>query len=312
MITSLGGGVGAGKFLKGLALAADGEKPSVIVNTADDIRLWGLNISPDIDTVIYWLCGLVDKKKGWGIRGDSFNFIGSLRALGEEAWFNIGDGDLAVHILRTRMLAEGKTLSGATREISRRLGADSKAAVFPMTDARVETWIDTGGGEMHFQEYYIRRRMKPRPLGVRFRGIETAAPAPGVAEAIRDAEKIIICPSNPVISVGPVLGVPGVREAVRKSRAPVAAISPIVGGRALKGPADRLMRAQGHEVSPLGVARMYADFLSLMVIDRTDASYAPLIENEGIAALVADTVISDARAAEALARRTLEKLDSLR
>lgn len=312
MITSLGGGVGAGKFLKGLALAAGGTRPSVIVNTADDIRLWGLNISPDIDTVIYWLCGLVDKKKGWGVRSDSFNFIESLRALGEEPWFNIGDADLAVHILRTRMLAEGKTLSEATREISRRLGADSKAAVFPMTDARVETWIDTRGGEMHFQEYYIRRRMRPRPLGVRFRGIEAAAPAPGVAEAIRDAEKIIICPSNPVISVGPVLGVPGVREAVREARAPVAAISPIVGGRALKGPADRLMRAQGHEVSPLGVARMYADFLSLMVIDRADASYVPLIESEGIAALATDTVISDVRTAETLARRTLEKLDSLR
>lgn len=311
MITSLGGGVGAGKFLKGLALAA-GARVSAVVNTADDIRLWGLNISPDIDTVIYWLCGLVDKKKGWGVRGDSFNFAESLRALGEDIWFNIGDRDLAVHIMRTQLLAEGKTLSEATAHISRQLGADEKAAVFPMTDDRVETWIDTDEGEMHFQEYYIRRRMKPHAKGVRFRGIETAAPAPGVIEAVRDAEKIIICPSNPVISVGPILGVPGVREAVRESPATVAAVSPIVGGRALKGPADRLMRAMGHEVSPLGVARMYKDFLNLMVIDEADAAYAPAIEGLGIAALVTGTVISDARTAEALARRTLEKMEHLR
>lgn len=301
--------MGAGKFLSGLIEAAS--KPSVIVNTADDIRLYGLNISPDIDTIIYWLTGRVDRAKGWGVNGDTFNFMDSLRALGEDAWFNIGDKDLAVHIARTRMMDGGTPLSEVTAEISKRLGADEKARVLPMTDERVETWIDTAGGGMHFQEYYVRGKMEPEVRGVEFRGMADAKPAPGVTEAIERAETIIICPSNPVISVGPILEVPGVRDAVRRSGAPVAAISPIIGGRALKGPADRLMRARGAEVSPTGVARMYEDIADLMVLDAADAGCAPEIERMGMATLVTNTVISDANPASGLARRTLEKTDSL-
>ncbi len=316
MTTCLGGGVGAGKFLKGLSSEIQkrrpGEKISVIVNTADDIKLFGLRISPDIDTIIYWLSGVVDKKKGWGIEGDSFNFINAVSALGEENWFNIGDRDLATHIARTGMMERGMTLSEITRELSRRLGAAKKADIMPMTDSDVETWIRTESGEMHFQEYYVRRRMEPAVTGVSFRGMESAAPAPAVIEAIESAETVVLCPSNPVISIGPILELPGVRDALRRSKALKAAVSPLIGGKPLKGPADRLMRALGLEVSSSQIAKMYSDFLDLMVIDRGDAREAEKISSLGIETLVTDTVISSAEKAGELARAMLEKTDILR
>lgn len=317
MITSLGGGVGAGKFLKGLSSAVSRranppEKLSVIVNSADDIRLFGLRISPDIDTIIYWLSGMVDKRKGWGIEGDSFNFIKSAGVLGKENWFNIGDRDLATHIVRTEMMEGGMPLSGATREIARLLGADENADIMPMTDERVETWLKTDEGEMHFQEYYIRRKMEPRVEEITFRGMETAQPAPGVIEAIRAADTVVFCPSNPVISTGPILEVPGVRDELSRSRAVRAAVSPLVGGRALKGPADCLMKHKGIEASSLGVAEMYSDFIDLMVIDHADAALEGKIAALGMETLVTDTVMSSAEKSDSLARAVLEKADSLR
>ncbi|WP_462136946.1 2-phospho-L-lactate transferase [Candidatus Mycalebacterium sp.] len=315
MITSLGGGVGAGKFLKGLSLEAEGadsERLSVIVNSADDINLSGLHISPDIDTITYWLSGIVDKKKGWGIDGDTFNFIDAAGALGNENWFRIGDRDLATHITRTEMIKSGLTLSDATREIARRLGAADRADIIPMTDCEVRTWVRTDLGEMHFQEYYVRRKMEPQVSGVSFRGIEAATPAPGVLEAINGADKIVLCPSNPVISIGPILEVAGVRNALRESKAVIAAVSPLVGGRPLKGPADRLMKSLGLEVSSFQIARMYSDFLNLMVIDNSDSHEAEKIKSAGLETLVTDTVISNTQTARALARAVLEKMDSLR
>ncbi len=312
MITCLGGGVGAGKFLKGMSseiVRRNCGKLSVIVNSADDIKLFGLHISPDIDTVIYWLAGIADKKKGWGIKGDTFNFIDAAGSLGKENWFRIGDRDLATHIIRTEMMEGGEPLSGAVREIARRFGVAEKAAIIPMTDCGVQTWVHTDSGEMHFQEYYVRRKMQPAVSGITFKGIDSATPAPGVAGAIESARAIVLCPSNPVISIGPILEVPGVRECLRKSKAVVAAVSPLVGGKPLKGPADRLMKAMGLEVSSFQIAKMYSDFLNLMVIDRNDRAEAKKIESLGIETLVTDTIISSPQRAEGLARELVEKMD---
>ncbi len=308
--------MGAGKFLKGLSYEVErrhpAEKLSVIVNSADDIKLFGLHISPDIDTIIYWLSGVVDKKKGWGIEGDTFNFIDAVSALGEEIWFGIGDRDLATHLTRTVMRKRGLSPSEVTRELSRRMGTAEKAEIMPMTDSDVETWVRTDSGEMHFQEYYVRRRMKPEVFAISFRGIESAVAAPGVVESIEAAEKIVLCPSNPVISIGPILEVPGVRDALRRAKGRIAAVSPLIGGKPLKGPADRLMKAIGLEVSSVQIAKMYSDFLNLMVIDRSDACEAGEISALGIETLVTDTVISSPERAAALAREVLVKTDSLR
>jgi len=314
MITCLGGGVGAGKFLKGLLYAVQNRNPaenlSVIVNTGDDIKLFGLRISPDIDTIIYWLSGIADKKRGWGIKGDTFNFINAVSALGRENWFKIGDRDLATHITRTVMRERGATPSLITRELARRMGVPEKAEIMPMTDSDVETWVRTESGEMHFQEYYIRRQMKPAVAGISFRGMGSAVAAPGVLESIKSAGKIVLCPSNPVISIGPIREGPGVRDALRQSNGVVAAVSPLIGGKPLKGPADRLMKALGLEVSSFQIAKMYSDFLDLMVIDRSDISEAEKISSLGVETLVADTVISSAERSGKLALKTLEKMDA--
>ncbi len=316
MITCLGGGVGAGKFLKGLSLRMrnrdPSEKLSVIVNSADDIKLFGLHISPDIDTIIYWLCGIVDKKKGWGIKDDTFNFMDAVSTLGGEDWFRIGDRDLATHVARTMMTARGLTPSEAAREISRKLGAADKADIMPMTDCDVETWVRTRQGEMHFQQYYVQKRMEPEVYEINFRGMESATPAPGVLESIAEADTIVLCPSNPVISIGPILEVPGLRDALVQSKGTVAGVSPLIGGKPLKGPADRLMKALGLEVSSFQVAKMYSDFLNLMVIDNSDSAEAAQIESLGIETLVTNTLISSTERAGTLADEVLEKVDILR
>lgn len=308
--------MGAGKFLEGLSSAVREKRPaeslSVIVNSADDIKLFGLRISPDIDTVMYWLSGIVDRKKGWGIEGDTFNFMDAVSALGGESWFRIGDRDLATHVARTEMRGMGMPPSAVTRELSRRLGAAEKAEIMPMTDSDVETWVLTESGEMHFQEYYVRRNMEPAVKGINFRGMDSAAPGPGVIEAIESAELTVLCPSNPVISIGPVLEVPGVRDALVKSKGRVAAVSPLVGGKPLKGPADRLMKSLGLEVSSVQIAKMYSDFLDLMVIDGSDISEAGEISSMGIETLVTDTVISNGGKAARLGRELLEKAEVLR
>lgn len=305
MITALGGGVGAAKFLEGLSEVIGGEGLSVVVNTGDDIVLHGLSVSPDVDTIIYRLSGLIDVNKGWGVRGDTFGCLSALSRFGSETWFNIGDKDFATHLYRTQLRREGFTPSQVTSKLSVAFGLKEGITVLPMTDEDVETWIVTDEGEMHFQEYFVKRKMKPDVLKVIFRNIERAAPAPGVMEAITDARTIILCPSNPIISIGPILNIKGIREALRAAGAKIVAISPLIGGVPLKGPADKLMRGLGLEVSSAGVARLYRDFLDVMVIDGEDAREAEIISDMGIKPVVLDTLMSDRGKAAVLASAVL-------
>ena len=305
MITALGGGVGAAKFLEGLSDVTS-EHISIIVNTGDDIKLGGLNISPDIDTIIYRLCGVVDKKKGWGLDGDTFNFLNSLKRFGLETWFNIGDQDIATHIYRTHLKSKGHSATEIASKIARAFGLADNIDVLPMTDQDVETWIQTTEGEMHFQEYLVKRKMKPDVCRVTIRGVDNALPAPGVVDSIAEARAVILCPSNPIISIGPILQIKGIREALRRTEAKVVAISPLVGGLPLKGPADKLMRGLGLEVTSAQVARLYSDFLDIMVIDLEDAHEDKEIDDMGLNTLVVDTVMSNKEKASSLARSVLE------
>ena len=306
MITALGGGVGAAKFLEGLALVSGEEPLNIIVNTGDDITLHGLKISPDIDTVIYRLSGVIDKKKGWGLEGDTFFCLQELKRLGEETWFNIGDRDFGTHIYRTRLSSQGASATEIASNICTAFGIKEHINIVPMTDAEVETWIVTDRGEMHFQEYLVKNHMKPSVIKVYIKNIDQALPPPGVINFIRDSKAVIICPSNPIISIGPILHVKGIRDALKRSDAKIIAISPLIGGASLKGPADRMMKGLGLEVSSTGVARLYNDFIDVMVIDEQDRDEAPKIEELGIDTLVVNTVMSDAEKSSALARGVLE------
>ena len=308
MITALGGGVGAAKFLEGLSRVISGEPLTVVVNTGDDIVLHGLRISPDVDTIIYRLSGMIDTGKGWGVRDDTFECLAALSRFGSESWFNIGDIDFATHIYRTRLRSEGYTPAEVTERIAKAFGIREGIRILPMTDQDVETWIMTDEGEMHFQEYFVKHKMKPEVLKVVFRNIEKAEPAPGVVQAISDSGLIILCPSNPIISIGPILNVKGIGEALRSSDGRVIAISPLIGGVPLKGPADKLMKGLGLEVSSAGVARLYRDFLDVMVIDKEDAGEAGRISDMGIKPVVLDTLMSDAEKASALASAVLSEL----
>ncbi len=305
MITALGGGVGAAKFLEGLAMVCRDEALNIIVNTGDDITLHGLKISPDIDTVVYRLSGMIDKKKGWGLEGDTFLCLENLRKLGEETWFNIGDRDFATHIYRTHLSAQGQVASEIASKISRAFGIDERINIVPMTDTGVETWIVTDRGEMHFQEYLVKNHMEPSVIKVYIKNIDHALPPPGVIGYIEESKAIILCPSNPLISIGPILHVKGIRDALKKSDAKIIAISPLIGGTSLKGPADRMMKGLGIEVSSTGVARLYRDFLDIMVIDEQDRDEAPKIEELGVDTLVVNTVMSDTEKASGLARAVL-------
>ncbi|MFA9408026.1 MAG: 2-phospho-L-lactate transferase [Candidatus Dadabacteria bacterium] len=306
MITALGGGVGAAKFLEGLCSVIGDEQLNVIVNTGDDICLNGLNISPDIDTVIYRLSGVIDKNKGWGLDGDTFNSLNSLERFGLDTWFNIGDKDIATHIYRTYLRGKGHTPTEITSKISEAFNIPQNIKIIPMTDQDVETWIQTNEGEMHFQEYLVKRRMVPQVCRVTIRGINHASPAPGVIDLINNARAVIICPSNPIISIGPIVQVRGVRDALKNTQAKVVAISPLVGGMPLKGPADRLMRGLGLEVSSAQIARLYSDFLDTMVIDIEDGHENQEIADLGLKTLVVDTVMSDSKKAATLASSVLE------
>src|SRR5574341_329449 len=310
MITALGGGVGAAKFLKGLSRILEGELFTTIVNTGDDIAISGLRISPDIDTIIYRLSGVVDKEKGWGIKEDTFHGLEALGRFSVETWFRLGDKDLATHIYRTYLRNRGLTLSEITNRVAKAFGINN-IMIIPMTDDDVETWVMTDEGEMHIQEYLVKRGMRPNVKGVSIRGIEDASPAPGVIQAMEEASWIIVCPSNPIISIGPILQVRGVREALKRTRAKVIAISPLVGGAPLKGPADKLMRGLGLEVSSAQIARLYGDFLDEIVIDEKDAFEADTIRSIGIKPVVADTVMSNDEKAERLASRVLGLFDGM-
>ncbi|MEX1255552.1 MAG: 2-phospho-L-lactate transferase [Dehalococcoidia bacterium] len=303
MITVIAGGVGAAKFLRGLVDVVEAASITVIGNTGDDETFLGLHVSPDLDTVVYTLSDAVDPEQGWGQADETYACLEQAARLGEETWFRLGDADLATHVQRTQLLREGRSLSEATESIARAFGVACR--LLPVSDQPVRTVVTTEAGELSFQEYFVRRRQQDEVRALRFEGVESARPAPGVLEAIAEAETVVIAPSNPLVSIGPVLAVPGVREALVETKAPVVAVSPIVGGRALKGPADRMMTSLGYESSALGVARLYADFLDALVLDEQDASLASEVESLGVRAVVTDTIMRDPASRRALAEATL-------
>jgi LPPG:FO 2-phospho-L-lactate transferase len=304
LIAALAGGVGAARFLTGLSMLVKEEDISVIVNTGDDIELFGLHISPDVDIVAYTLAGIVDEAKGWGVMGDTFQCLEMLKDYGLDTWFGLGDRDLATHLFRTESLKRGHTLTQITREISSVLGLKTK--IFPMTDDMFETRVSTSEGSIHFEEYFVRRQAKDEVLGIEFVGAATAKPAPGVLDAIMDAEIVVVCPSNPVVSIGPILAVSGVRDALKRTNARVVGISPIVAGMPIKGPADKMLRCLGFEVSAYGVAKLYSDFLDTFVIDTKDSELKSRIENLGINVKVTNTVMKSLEDKVALAKVVLE------
>ncbi len=288
-VTALAGGVGASKLLLGLYQVMDPRDLAIIVNTGDDIVLHGLKISPDLDIVTYTLAGIVDSAKGWGIRGETFHALKRLAVYGRANWFNLGDRDLATHIHRTALVAEGKTLSQAAESIRSALGVRSR--ILPMSDDPVPTFIESSEGPLHFQEYLVKHRAEPVVKGIRFADAESARPALGVLEAIGSADRLIICPSNPLISIGPILAVPGIREELRDHRTKVFAVCAIVGGRSLKGPSDKMLAQLGHEPTALGVAKLYADFTGTFIIDPADKTLAAAISALGMKVCVVPTVM---------------------
>ncbi|HKG27092.1 MAG TPA: 2-phospho-L-lactate transferase [Thermomicrobiales bacterium] len=291
MIVALAGGVGGAKMAQGLALALPPGELTVVVNTADDFDLYGLRICPDLDTVLYTLAGLANPATGWGIAGDTRRALDAIARLGRDPWFLLGDQDLATHILRTERLRAGATLTEVTAEFASALDVSSR--ILPMTDDPVATLVETPAGHIDFQEYFVHRRQQDDVLGVTFRGADRARPGGTVLEAIRTAEMVVFCPSNPIVSIGPIFAVPGFREALIQTDAPRIAVSPIIGGRALKGPADRMLATLGHDVSAAGVAALYDGLMDGFVIDEEDRSLADRIALAGVRVLVTRTIMGD-------------------
>lgn len=289
MITTLAGGVGAAKLIDGLSSIVPPEELTIIVNTGDDCEFYGLHVSPDIDIITYTLAGLVDEEKGWGIKNDTFNCLEMLRTYGHDTWFKLGDRDLATHIHRTMMLRSGYKLSEVTRDICSKLRIKHK--IIPMTDDYFATKIRTDGGVIHFQEYLVKRGSADVVREIIYDGAENAKPAPGVIESIIDAKIVIVCPSNPLVSIGTILAVRGVRQALRETKAKKVAVSPIIGGATVKGPADKMMRQLGIEVSALGVAKLYSDFLDIFVMDEVDAPLIHEVEKLGIKVVTTNTLM---------------------
>ena len=340
-VVVIAGGVGAARFLEGvLALvtqsvspirassdaersAGDGtvaggvvaDRVVAIVNVGDDLEIAGLHISPDIDTVTYTLAGMVNPEAGWGVEDDTFAALERLRALGGTDWFTLGDVDLGTHLYRTERLAAGAPLSVVTAEIVSASGFGDgglDCTILPATDGRLRTMVQTDDGEMPFQEYFVRRRQTDVVRGLRFAGAESVEPAPGVHAGIMQARAVVIAPSNPFLSIGPVLAVPGLRDCLLTTQAPVAAVSPIVAGAAIKGPAASIMQSLGHDVSALGVARLYADLIDLFVLDEQDASLIPQIEEEtGVPCLATQTLMHGPAEKRALAEVTLAALEAV-
>jgi LPPG:FO 2-phospho-L-lactate transferase len=302
-ITALAGGVGASKLLQGLYEIMDPTFLTIIVNTGDDLVLHGLKISPDLDIVTYTLAGVVDKKKGWGLRNETFHALKHLAAYGRPNWFNLGDRDLATHIHRTALLAEGKSLSQAADHIRQVLGVKSR--ILPMSNDPIPTMIDSNEGLLHFQEYLVKRRAEPLAKGIRFVGAESAKPAPGVLEALREADRILICPSNPLISIGPILAVPQIRDELRAQKQKVIAVCPIVAGKSLKGPSDKMLAQLGHEPTALGVAKLYADFTGTFIIDPADKAQSAAISALGMKVAILRTVMKTLAQKRNLARSLL-------
>jgi LPPG:FO 2-phospho-L-lactate transferase len=303
MLVVLTGGTGGAKLIEGLAAEIDPSELTIICNSGDDAVFHGLYVAPDIDTITYTLAGLSDSEKGWGIRGDTFTTLEQLRRLGNDAWFNLGDKDLATHIMRTKLLNEGIKLSEVTERIHRQLGVHSR--ILPMSDDRVETRVQTAQGELSFQEFFVKERWAREVNSVRFVGADQAQPALGVLDAIQSAEAIIVCPSNPITSIGPILAVPGIRNALKEASTPVVGVSPIIGGAAISGPAHKLMVASGFEASALGIAEYYADFLDTLLIDDEDCAAVPAVEAVKVMPICSDIRMGDSAAKRRLAREVL-------
>lgn len=310
MITLLAGGTGAAKLVDGLIQETDAADLTLICNTGDDVDLFGLHISPDLDTILYTLAGIVDWEKGWGIQGDSFSCLESLGGVGYETWFRLGDRDLGTHIFRSVELRRGRTLAEIAEALGRALGV--KARLLPMSNDRVETRVVTPGGDRHFQEFFVKRAWREEVHSVYFKGAETAQPAPGVITAILEARAVILCPSNPVTSLGPILAVPGIRAALRDTGAPVVAVSPIVGGKPVSGPAHKLMASRGWEISPVGVARAVQDVADLFVIDEIDRGLAPAVSALDLEVMTTETIMRNGEERRNLAREILTKLEAVR
>lgn len=311
-ILALAGGVGGAKLARGLANALDPDRLTVAVNTGDDFEHMGLPISPDLDTVMYTLAGRANPETGWGIADETWSFMEAVGDLGGETWFRLGDRDLATHVLRRRMLDRGATLSEATDSLARASGVRHR--IVPMSDRSVRTVVETDEGTLPFQDYFVRRRCEPRVSAFRFEGVETATPSPGLSAALADPnlEAAVICPSNPYVSVAPIMGIPAVAEFFDAREVPVVAVSPIVGGRAIKGPAAKMMAELGAETSALGIARHYGGRIDGLVIDEVDAALAPDIEALGTAVHVVPTVMRSEEDSRNLARETLAFAAGLR
>jgi len=290
MIASLAGGVGAARFLEGLIRVIPQRELTVIGNVGDDMDIYGLHVSPDLDIVTYTLSGLVDPAKGWGIRNDTFSFLSALRKFGYETWFNIGDQDLATHTFRTEQLRKGRSLSQVTSIIAKRCGL--RIRLLPATNDNFQTYVTCNGTQRHFQEYMVKLQTKPHVQQVSFHGAKSARPARDVIRSIREARGTIICPSNPIVSIGAILNVPRIRDALRNTASKIVAISPIVRGKTIKGPADKLMNALGIEPTAVGVAEVYRDFLDVLILDRQDKRLVRKVEDLGIKAVVANTIMA--------------------
>ncbi len=315
MITVLAGGVGAARMLSGIVQVVRPSEVTAIVNVADDDVMHGLHISPDLDTVTYTLAGAINPETGWGLAGESWQAMETMRRYGGPTWFGLGDRDLGTHLFRTHRLAQGVTLTEVTAEIGEGWGLQVR--LLPVTEDRLRTKVlivddDTpddsleGGIEIGFQDYFVQRRHAVPVRGVRFDGADVATPAPGVIEAIIGAEVVVIAPSNPIVSIGPIFSVSGVMEAVMNRRDNVVAVSPIIAGAALKGPADRLMTELGHEASVLGVAKMYQKVAGTLVIDEQDEHLQGAVEDLGMRCVVTPTIMKDASASSALGRKVIE------
>lgn len=306
-ITVLAGGVGGARFLRGLSRRTDPRHVTVIGNTGDDEEFFGLHVSPDLDTILYTLAERADPTHGWGIAGDSYATLDALRALGEPTWFRLGDRDLATHLVRSERLRAGWPLSRVTAHLARAHGV--RTTLLPMTDDRVRTFVHTDAGRLPFQDYLVRRRARGRVRRIELAGAGGARPAPGVLAALRASDAIVIPPSNPLVSVGPILAMRGVRAALGRRRARVVAVTPLVAGRPVKGPLHRMLGGLGHEVSPRGVARLYADVAGTFVLDERDGHWGPAIEALGMRVVVTDTIMRTRAHAARLAATALAALE---
>lgn len=302
-VTALAGGTGAAKLVRGLARCGEVTDLTIIGNTGDDVEIWGLHVSPDLDTLTYALAGRLDIARGWGLAGESFRCLEAMVDLGAETWFNLGDRDLATHLVRTRMLRDGAPLSAVTAEVARCLGVGPR--ILPMSDQPVRTRVSTPRGWLSFQEYFVRDKAMVEVLDVEYSGAQAARPAPRALQSLAEADLIVVCPSNPVTSIGPILAVPRIAHALEMAPAPRIAVSPIIGEAPVSGPAAALMRARGLPVSPLGVAAAYRPWLTALVIDESDRARAGALREAGVTPVIAPILMTDAACEVALARKIL-------